>query len=435
MVVATATPPQRRSRDHRSILENIKEQNPAAPSIEDLVAEIEASIPLLRQKVYKGDIKELPGEPMTRDMLGDMETDPRDDLSKDRRLQEYDDLQFRHMWHLKNKPPEHEHFSHLMHGDMGGGKTLSVVDESKQLYSKGIPVFHNASLYFGQRLRTEEIATFTDILTNIFALVVDEIHDLISRYAANAAVARMFGISGTAMLRKIGGRLLSASVHEGELPHSYKASIDWSIQCQRFYPRSGAYIAPPWSYVMQRRWGPRPHRYKGIADEWNVLEASKKVRMQTRLMHPYRMWTAAHLYDSFELVELGQGYRLTSQKLRQSLENRAHDASSLAILECFVRIINSGWNPKSEQVHWKRFATQCYQVGELTPEITRPEIRDALVEIIEIDRAKFRWEDFVAEFDDARMEPNPDYRISEEFETDEGEFTILTPDDQWKNPR
>ena len=414
-----------------SILEKIQDAYPDAPSLEEMAQEIEISIPVERRKLYKGDVDDLPGTPMTREMLGDMEVDPRDKLSKDRRLKEFDDLQFRHLWHLKNRPPEHAHFSKLMHGDMGGGKTLSVVDEAKALYTVGVPIFSNASLFFGQRVQTEEVATYADVLPHIVGLVVDEIHDLISRYASNTAVARMFGISAAAMQRKMGMRLLSASVHEGELPFSYKATIDWSILCTRFRPRSGRYIAPEWCYILQRRWGPKPHRFKGIADEWDVLEESQKVRMQTKPVHPYRIWETAHLYDSFELVKMGQGYLMTSEKLRRSMDKRQEDQGTMAVLQSFVQLINSGWSPRTEKVHWKILATQCYDRGGLSPGISEKAVREELVRIVDIDAAKFVWTHFVAEFDDAEMERNEDYQINESYYDDDDDFTIIPPDDGW----
>ena len=375
------SPAERRAEYERemSSLEVLWELNPDLPSIEVIARSIE-------EKVY---IDEMPGEPMTRDMLGDFEPHEDDKLSKDRRLVEYDDSLYSHIWHRTNDPPASSHTSQLFYAPMGVGKSASANLTAKRKFELGWSVASNIGFFYGHRLSGAELMSFAGKVPRHTVLVPDELQDLINTIGASNTVAlRLFGTAGGAMLRRRSNEIYGCSAMPWLLPGAYMHGLNYAIKCRPWKPKSGRYIAPPWCYIRQIRIGPYPVKPdNGLDARYGIEEPDEKAFVAYRVLHPYKVWKANHLYDTYADVEVGESVRNTADVMRGLVGGRDMQGKGADALSAIFKLVQSDYDTGEAKIGHKEFIHDLRLWADMPLDVTDGEAKAELEGLITLNYA------------------------------------------------
>ena len=366
-----------RRRDYEermSELERICASDPDAPGLDELARAYE-------RMAY---VDELPGEQMTRDYLGDYRFDPDDRLSKDRRLKEFDDLLYSHVWHRKHRPPTASFGSNLTYAGMGVGKSASVNMTTAPKFAMGWNVLANIGFFYGNRASGAAIMAFAQNCPFYTRIVVDELQDQISRLAANTVALRIFSGGAGAMMRRRKSELEGVTALRWMLPDAYLTTLDYAVKCKRWRPSTGNYIAPPWCYIRQWRIGPQPFKPKdGFEERYGIKEPDEAVRVFYRVLHPLQVFKYSHLYDTYAEVHIGESLRNSASVMRAMLGGEKTKLGRVEEAVSYVfDIVGSGdWQPFDDRFDWRQLLLEARLSG-MSDEVSDNEFHAAMAQFV-----------------------------------------------------
>ena len=302
---------------------------------------------------------ELVGVTLTRDHVAGF-ADPRDSMSKDRRVAGRDEMQQLRDSHDEVLVPYGEE-AYLFGGRKGTAKTTSAAWWAAHYFVRGGYVFSIHGLGFGQEITLQQLVRFADIIPPQSLILIDEAHLVSSTYGSGSLRNELL-LNSLTLVRHKGCVVIFVTVAETSLDWRMRAEVKTAIYPKYYSPRSGRYTAPPKCYVWpwligDYPWEDRTPRLSTIHGIDPPASALSVERMQTPIP-PHQMYRTWCVMDTWSEPSVTEGATMTAGKIHKSLEREEElDAQKQASPDVFfaalVDAYEDGWEMGETMIGWE----------------------------------------------------------------------------------
>lgn len=275
-------------------------------------------MPKVRKRI---PANELPGETMGREHAAEF-ADPRDVMSRDRRVAECDEL---HGLHERNNDLSHVPYGQdaiLYGGPKGSAKTAAAMVALASYFAMGGYVFHLGGVAFGQKLSLTDMMRFPDICPPQSVVLWDEVHLGASNYGAGSLVNELANNS-LSLTRHAGNDVHMTSTIEGRIDWGVRSQIRTAVYPMQYYPKAGRFYFPPkcyiWPWIIgDYPWEDRTPRLIDVLGPGIAKTPVLVQRTETPIM-PSNMYKVWCLYDTWSEPKVSERAGLTADVVRQEL--------------------------------------------------------------------------------------------------------------------